>query len=181
MIKQRMPYWLYALEELRCDLTAFRAAVELEAAGVARARLVQYAVVFDRALRFPLSGTRVRNYDGLGGQLLFAYLRQHGALSWTDNRLTVDWDRLPEVVLALLAEIEDLYWRSIDRPEGRRTGWRPTIWSGRTSSRTRRRPGPRAPHALPWEGAPKELTDAVRPDEFPLSMFFETCTGRSVP
>ena len=25
MIKQRMPYFLYSLEELRCDLTAFRA------------------------------------------------------------------------------------------------------------------------------------------------------------
>ena len=24
MIKQRMPYFLYSLEELRCDLTAFR-------------------------------------------------------------------------------------------------------------------------------------------------------------
>jgi Family of unknown function (DUF6421) len=173
MIKQRMPYWLYALEELRCDLTAFRAATELEAAGVARARLVQYAVVFDRALRFPLSGTRVRNYDGLGGQLLFAYLRQHGALSWTDNRLTVDWDRLPGVVLALLAEIEGLYWRSIDRPKV-------AHWlAAYDLVRTYVEPHPastwaQGPHALPWEGAPKELTDVVRPDEFPLSMFFET-------
>ena len=25
MIKQRMPFWMYALEELRCDLNAFRA------------------------------------------------------------------------------------------------------------------------------------------------------------
>ena len=29
MIKQRMPYFLYSLEELRCDLTAFREAVKL--------------------------------------------------------------------------------------------------------------------------------------------------------
>jgi hypothetical protein len=173
MIKQRMPFWMYALEELRCDLTAFRAAVDLERAGVARARLVQYAVVFDRALRFPLSGTRVRNYDGLGGQLLFAYLRRNGAVSWTDNALHVDWERLPEVVLALLAEIEELYWRSIDRPKV--SHWLAaydlvtayveahpaSVWA-------------QGAQALPWEGAPKELTDAVRPDEFPLSMFFET-------
>ena len=30
MIKQRMPYFLYSLEELRCDLTAFRESVALE-------------------------------------------------------------------------------------------------------------------------------------------------------
>ena len=120
---------------------------------MARARLVQYAVVFDRALRFPLSGSRVRNYDGLGGQLLFAYLRQHGALSWTDNRLTVDWDRLPEVVLALLGEIEDLYWRSIDRPKV-------AHWlAAYDLVRTYVEPHPasawaQGPQALPWEGAP---------------------------
>ena len=33
MIKQRMPYWLYSLEELRCDLTTFREAVTLEREG----------------------------------------------------------------------------------------------------------------------------------------------------
>ena len=32
MIKQRMPYFLYSLEELRCDLTAFRECVALERA-----------------------------------------------------------------------------------------------------------------------------------------------------
>jgi hypothetical protein len=30
MIKQRMPYFLYSLEELRCDLTAFRESVRIE-------------------------------------------------------------------------------------------------------------------------------------------------------
>ena len=33
MIKQRMPYFLYSLEELRCDLTAFRESVALEKAA----------------------------------------------------------------------------------------------------------------------------------------------------
>lgn len=173
MIKQRLPYWLYALEELRCDLTAFRAAVELERAGVARARLVQYSVLIDRAMRFPLSGTRVRNYDGLGGQLLFAYLRRNGALHWTDNRLVVDWDLLPEKALALLAEIEDLYWHSIDRP-------RVAHWIAAyelVTTYVEAHPAStwaKGPDALPWEGAPRELIDAVLPDEFPLSMFFET-------
>ena len=96
MIKQRMPYFLYSLEELRCDLTAFRESVALEQQGVPHARLVQYAILFDRIFRFPITGTRVRNYDGLGGQLLFAWLHQHGVLHWTDNRLTIDWDRVAE-------------------------------------------------------------------------------------
>ena len=30
MIKQRMPYWLYALEELRCDLNTYRETLSLD-------------------------------------------------------------------------------------------------------------------------------------------------------
>ena len=74
MIRQRSPYWMYSLEELRCDLTAFGEAVKLERDGFAFARHVQYAILFDRLFRFPVTGSRVRNYDGLGGQLLFAFL-----------------------------------------------------------------------------------------------------------
>ena len=33
MIKQRMPFFLYSLEELRCDLTAFRESVKIERAA----------------------------------------------------------------------------------------------------------------------------------------------------
>ena len=99
MIRQRMPYWMYSLEELRCDLTAFAEAVELEREGFAFARHVQYAILFDRLFRFPITGTRVRNYDGLGGQLLFAYLHQHGFVHWTDNRLTIEWERVADGVI----------------------------------------------------------------------------------
>ena len=91
MIRQRSPYWMYSLEELRCDLTAFGEAVKLERDGFAFARYVQYAILFDRLFRFPVTGNRVRNYDGLGGQLLFAFLHKEGYLHWTDNHLT---DRL---------------------------------------------------------------------------------------
>ena len=117
MVKQRMPYFLYSLEELRCDLTAFRESVKLEAAGEPHAKLVQYAVIFDRIFRFPITGTRVRNYDGLGGQLLFAWLHQHHVLHWTDNRLRIDWEHVTEPILELGRQIEELYWRSIDRPK----------------------------------------------------------------
>ncbi|KOG89168.1 hypothetical protein ADK38_15785, partial [Streptomyces varsoviensis] len=58
MIKQRQPFWMYGLEELRCDLTAFREAVKLEADGYRQGRDVQYAVLFDRMFRFPVTGER---------------------------------------------------------------------------------------------------------------------------
>ncbi|HET9718829.1 MAG TPA: DUF6421 family protein, partial [Solirubrobacteraceae bacterium] len=64
MIRQRAPYWMYSLEELRCDLTTYVQAIELEK-ELAFARHVQYAILLDRLLRFPITGARVRNYDGL--------------------------------------------------------------------------------------------------------------------
>ncbi|WP_081802387.1 DUF6421 family protein [Actinotalea ferrariae] len=177
MIKQRMPYFLYALEELRCDLTAFREAVALEAQGLPHARLVQYAVLFDRIFRFPITGSRVRNYDGLGGQLLFAWLHQHHVLHWTDNRLTIDWSAVPEVVLELGRAIEDLYWRSIDRPKI--AHWLAAY--ALVSATVTPHPAStwaKGPDALPLTGPLKEMTDAVLPDEFPLSMFYEALTRR---
>ena len=172
MIKQRMPFFLYSLEELRCDLTAFRESVTLEAAGVPHARLVQYAVIFDRIFRFAITGTRVRNYDGLGGQLLFAWLHQHHVLHWTDNRLSIDWDRVTGPVLELGRQIEELYWRSIDRPKS--SHWLAAYQL--VSATVEPHPASvwaEGKQALPLDGPPKGLTDAVLPDEFPLSMFYE--------
>ncbi len=178
MIKQRMPYFLYSLEELRCDLTAFRESVRIEKDDTAdpearrHARLVQYAVIFDRIFRFAITGSRVRNYDGLGGQLLFAWMHQHHVLHWTDSKLSIDWDEAADVVVALGAKIEELYWRSIDRPKtahwlaayelvaGTLTPSPASVWA-------------KGPDALPLDGPPRGLTDQVLDDEFPLSMFYE--------
>lgn len=188
MIKQRMPYFLYSLEELRCDLTAFRESVRLQralstraetetlddsdAAILEHAKLVQYAIIFDRIFRFAITGSRVRNYDGLGGQLLFAWMHQHGVLHWTDTQLTIDWDEVPDVVVALGESIDELYWRSIDRPKI--AHWLAAYELVRTTL---------TPHpASLWarglsdevlSGPPRGLTDAVLNDEFPLSMFYE--------
>ncbi|KFF59124.1 hypothetical protein JF66_13565 [Cryobacterium sp. MLB-32] len=178
MIKQRMPFFLYSLEELRCDLTAFRESVTIErnekASPEARthAKLVQYAVIFDRIFRFSITGSRVRNYDGLGGQLLFAWMHQHHALHWTDTRLTFDWDAVPDVVIALGKQIDDLYWASIDRPK--KAHWL-AAYEMIAETLT---PNPASVWAqgLPREvlaGPPKGYTDEVLDDEFPLSMFFE--------
>ncbi|MEV8134386.1 DUF6421 family protein [Microbacterium aurantiacum] len=197
MIKQRMPFFLYSLEELRCDLTAFRECVGIaarlrarveagetldatEAETLQHAVLVQYAVIFDRIFRFAITGSRVRNYDGLGGQLLFAWLHQRGVLHWTDTALAFDWDEVPAAVIALSDAIDELYWRSIDRPKV--AHWLAAYDLVR---------GVVTPHpASAWArglsdeilaGAPKGYTDAVLADEFPLSMFFEALEKKMRP
>ena len=180
MIKQRMPYFLYSLEELRCDLTAFREAVRIEreadpstgsgSVAADRAKLVQYAVIFDRIFRFAITGSRVRNYDGLGGQLLFAWMHQHHVLHWTDTALTIDWAEVPDVVIALSDEINDLYWKSIDRPKT--AHWLAAY--DLVSATLTPHPASRwAVRDLPLDGPPRGFTDAVMDDEFPLSMFYE--------
>lgn len=178
MIKQRMPYFLYTLEELRCDLTAFREAVALwRAEGTdeitrQHARLVQYAVIFDRIFRFALTGSRVRNYDGVGGQLLFAWMHQKGVLHWTDTQLAIDWDAVPDVVVALSDAINDLYWASIDRPKA--VHWLKAYEL--VSSTLTPHPASAWARGLSDEvlaGPLKGYTDLVLDDEFPLSMFYE--------
>jgi hypothetical protein len=176
MIRQRSPYWMYALEELRCDLTAFCEAAALEREGLAVARHVQYVILLDRLLRFPITGTRVRNYDGLGGQLLFAYLHKHGFVSWTDNRLTVAWERVADGVLALKAMVDELYRAGIDRSKVNHwiaahelvaTYVPPTTASRWAGGR-----------ALADESEPGAWIDLAQPDEFPLSMFYLQLQGK---
>jgi len=178
MIKQRMPFFLYTLEELRCDLTAFREAVRLQrdeatdAVTREHAQLVQYAVIFDRIFRFSITGTRTRNYDGVGGQLIFAWMHQKGVLHWTDTQLAIDWDAVPDVVVALSDAINELYWSSIDRPKG--AHWLAAYEL--VSSTLTPHPASTWARGLPQEvleGPLKGWTDLVMDDEFPLSMFFE--------
>ena len=172
MIKQRMPYWMYALEELRCDLTTFREAIRLEADGVPYGKIMQYAILFDRLFRFPITGQRVRNYDGLGGQLLFAYLRRHDALHWTDNMLRIDWTLAPRIVVQLCEEVEVLYSKGIDRS-------RVAHWlAAHQLVADYVQPHPastwaKGVDALRLDGPLKPLNDAVLPDEFPLNTFYE--------
>ncbi|MFB7369439.1 DUF6421 family protein [Streptomyces sp. NPDC056222] len=177
MIKQRQPFWMYGLEELRCDLTAFKEAVKLEGEGNAHGRDVQYAVLFDRMFRFPVTGDRNRNYDGLGGQLLFAYLHKHDVVRWTDNKLKIDWKRAPEVTNQLCAEIEKLYREGIDRPK--LVHWFKAYEL--VSTYLAPHPGSKwakGPDALDLSLPPRKLVDDVLPDEFPLSMFYEALSKK---
>jgi hypothetical protein len=173
MIKQRMPFWMYALEELRCDLQAFRQAVALEAGHLTPyGEHVQYAVLFDRLFRFPITGDRVRNYDGLGGQLLFAYLHKKGVLHWTDNTLSIDWPAVAGAVIQLGDDVEALYRDGIDHS-------RVAYWlAGHEFVARYVAPSPVSTWAkgaavLPLDGPPKALVDLVLPDEFPLNVFYE--------
>jgi hypothetical protein len=172
MIRQRSPYWMYSLEELRCDLTAFGEAHELEQEGFHFARHVQYAILFDRAFRFPVTGARVRNYDGLGGQLLFAFLHRHGVVHWTDNALTVDWEGLAGGVAELRRRVLDLYHAGIDR--SKLAQW--FAAHDLVAEYVPPAPGSRwardARHELPEVEEPKQLVDLVKDDEFPLSLFY---------
>jgi hypothetical protein len=184
MIRQRSPYWMYSLEELRCDLTAFAQAQELErdgdpaAPGIRpQARCVQYAILLDRLLRFPITGSRVRNYDGLGGQLLFAYLHHRGHLAWADNQLTIDWETVGEGVAGLRAEVEALYRAGIDRTKLQH-------WSAAHDLISQS-----VPPALGsrWVAGvrdfaevpdPRPYVDLVLEDEFPLSIFYSTLRAK---
>src|SRR5699024_6784569 len=138
------------------------------------------AIIFDRGFRFPVTGERHRNYDGLGGQLLFAWLHQHDALRWTDNRLTFDWSRVPQTVVALSDEVERLYRDGIDRSK---VGH----WMAAHEFISRYvAPHPASTWAkgaagLPLDGPRKGLNDAVLPDEFPLNVFFEALRKKLAP
>jgi hypothetical protein len=115
--------------------------------------------------------TRVRNYDGLGGQLLFAFLHREGYLHWTDNRLRIDWDRIADGVPKLRERVHDLYHSGIDRSKLAQwiaahdmvASYVPAGEGSRWASELR---------DLPEVSEPKQLVDLVKEDEFPLSLFY---------
>jgi hypothetical protein len=169
MIKQRNPFWMYSLEEMRCDLNAYLEMDGIIRRGYPHGRFVKYAVLFDRVLRFPLSGGRVKNYDGLVGQILFGKLHKDNSIAWSDNKLTIHWDRVDSSIAELCAEINGLYKDSIDKPKL-------SFWvDGYTLVSKYVEPNLRSS----WRKGPdyfkdsKELVDSILPDEFPLNMFYE--------
>ena len=178
IVRQRLPFWMYSLEELRCDLTTFVQVGEL-AEKLPFARLVRYAILLDRMLRFPVTGSRVRNYDGLGGQVLFGFVHARNIVRWTNNTLVVDWDGLPGAIADLLGDITALYRHGIDSTRVRYwlAAWdlvaqhvQPTLQSQFAAERR-------------WIDAPSEddgksWVDRVAPDEFPLNLFFRSLSAK---
>lgn len=177
MIRQRAPFWMYGLEELRVDLRSYGEAMQLAREGFPFARYVGYAIVLDRVFRFPITGSRVRNYDALGGQLLFAFLHQRDALVWSDNRLTIRWEQLEPAIAALREEVRALYKFGSDC--SKMTFWlaahdlvsryvRPNVASKwRADAR-----------AICDEADVKHWLDLIHPDEFPLGTFHSNLQRR---
>ncbi|MEA3212497.1 MAG: hypothetical protein QOE70_5554 [Chthoniobacter sp.] len=170
MIRQRAPFWMYGLEELRVDLRSYGEAARLAEEGFSFARYVCWAIVLDRIFRFPITGTRVRNYDALGGQLLFSYLHQKDVILWQDNRLTIRWEALDAGIAGLREELTTLYKLGADC--SKMTFWlsahdlvsryvRPNVasqWKAET-------------RAISDEDDVKRWLALVHPDEFPLGNF----------
>ena len=170
MIRQRAPFWMYGLEELRVDLRTFGEAARLAESGFPFARYVCWAILLDRIFRFPITGPRVRNYDALGGQLLFADLHQKDVLIWNDNRLTIRWPTVADAVAGLRDEVRALYklgsdcskmsfWLAAHDLVARHV--RPNVasqWKADT-------------RAVNDEADPKKWIALVHEDEFPLGTF----------
>jgi len=170
MIRQRAPFWMYGLEELRVDLRSFEEAARLAENGFPFARYVPWAIILDRIFRFPITGARVRNYDALGGQLLFAWLHQRDVLIWRDNRLEISWEALPAGVHALREELTRLYKFGADCSKL-------TFWIAAHDLIAKSVP----PHvASRWRAGVRDFDDEndlkkwiglVQADEFPLGNF----------
>ena len=171
MIRQRLPYWMYSLEELRVDLQTFGSTSQLEQQGFPFARYVKFGILFDRIFRFPITGNRVRNYDGLGGQLLFACLHKKGYVAWRDNALLIDWAHLDEGIAGLREQIEQLYRAGIDMTKVQYwlaahdlvSEWVKPNLGSKWAKDTR---------VLSDESQPKDWINRVLDDEFPLSLFY---------
>jgi hypothetical protein len=173
MIKQRMPFWMYALEELRCDLSTFRESFVLDEQGERLGKYIRYAILFDRLFRFPITGDRVRNYDGLGGQIIFSFLHRHGGLTWSDNKLSFDWEKVNKQIVLLCEQVEKLYHDGIDR--SRLAQWMASY--DFVSDLVQPHPASiwaKGKDFLPLEGELKEMVNLVLDDEFPLNVFFDT-------
>ncbi|MEY3697065.1 MAG: hypothetical protein RJA41_715 [Actinomycetota bacterium] len=177
MIKQRLPYWLYGLEELRCDLSTFRETFILEKNGQKLAPYIRFAIVFDRIFRFPISGPRTKNYDGLGGQIIFSHLLRHKGLNWTNNKLTMDWELINELMVTLCEQVEQLYRDGINRSKV--SQWLATYEF--VSDLVEPHPAStwaKGQSHLPLQGEPRELVDLVLADEFPLNVFYESLSRK---
>jgi hypothetical protein len=128
-------------------------------------------------LRFPITGARVRNYDGLGGQLLFAYLHRHGHLTWADNQLTVDWQTVADGVAALHAEVYELYRTGIDRSNLSHWAAAHDFVARYVSPAVGSRWAAAVRNFIDVED-PRQYIDLVLPDEFPLSIFYTSLKAK---
>ena len=113
-----MPYWMYALEELRCDLNTYR-----ETATRSQRAWCWPATSGSPSCSTGCSGSprpvnRSVVHDGLGGQILFAWLHKQGVLNWTDNTRASTGNSVQDSVVELCEQVEKLYRDGIDPQPG---------------------------------------------------------------
>jgi hypothetical protein len=104
---------------------------------------------------------------------MFSWLHRNGALVWTDNRLTFDWDKVTDSVVELCEKVEALYHDGIDR--SRLAQWMASY--DFVSDLVQPHPASiwaKGSDALPLEGELKEVVNVILDDEFPLNVFFDT-------
>jgi hypothetical protein len=107
---------LAGLEEMRVDVKSMLVCLGDRELDRAQAELTCQFILAERLLRYSVEGVPTPNYDAIASQLLFNYLRSHGALTLCDDRLRLA-ENLPEVLALLIAEIserEDLVHQSVE-------------------------------------------------------------------
>ena len=184
MIKQRMPFFLYSLEELRCDLTAFREAVAIDRRISALPEATQDDLALARHARLRAVLRDLRPH------LPLRHHRQPGAQLRRPGRPAAVRLAAPAPRAALDRHPTDLRLGSGPRLRHRSRCRRSSSCTGARSTDPKIAhwlaayalvSGTVEPHPasawkagdLPLTGLPRELTDAVMDDEFPLSMFYE--------
>ncbi len=104
MIKQRAPFWMYGLEELRCDLTAFKEAVKLEAEGVAAGPRRPVRGPLRPDVPLPASpATGCATTTGSAASCSSPTCTSTTCCAGPTTRCSIDWERATEVTKQLCA------------------------------------------------------------------------------
>lgn len=167
------PYWMGAVEELRVDLEAIFDAHEIfRQNGNPMARMVEYAVVLDRILRFPVVGERKKNFDALAGQILMGFLigPEVPEFTYLAGRLSVDWSAMIDRIGILRDELDQVYRGAVNQEPA-------ALWRSAYRFVSKYVPpnsgSPWSLGTLDRESDQKTLLAAVLPDEFPLNILYQ--------
>lgn len=88
------------LEEVRCDVLSVISTFKEARASLELGELYAQFILAERLIRYPLQDEPKRNYDAIGAQFLFGFLRQRGVIGDDDG--TLDFTRpFSEVIDAL--------------------------------------------------------------------------------
>ena len=185
MIKQRMPYCLYSLEELRCDLTAFREATSSSRREGFSRRTRHECSTRSSSTAFSASRSPARacaTTTASAASSCSPSCTSTTSLHWTDNRLTIDWDdgrrrRARAVRTGITTCTRD----GIERPKTAHwpaaydlvATYVPPATGSRWVAGVRDLPPRRPPRA--------RTVDEVMDDEFPLSLFYDALARKLNP